>query len=91
MSDKQRWNRIAQAFQLETEPLPGLPLVEIAGDCRVLIEHHCGVVKYDRQKICIQVKNGLVEVYGCDLLLSQMTKTQLVITGKISNVAIVRN
>ena len=90
MRGRQYLNRISEAVNLQTEPLPGMPLIEIVGDCRVLIEHHCGVVKYDRQRIYIKVPFGVIDVCGCDLQLSQMSREQLVITGTIHSVCLIR-
>ena len=83
MKKRIRWNQVADAMQLHGEPLPGVSLVEIAGDCRVLIEYHKGVIKYDRQQICIKTTYGHVVVCGCNLTLMEMTRTQLIITGRI--------
>ena len=77
---------MTDAMQLHAAPLPGVSLVEIADDYRVLIEHHQGVMKYERNEICIQVKFGCIVVCGCDLTLMQMTKAQLVITGRIDGI-----
>lgn len=90
MKKRTYWNQLADAVQLHGEPLPGLSLVEIAGDCRVLIERHRGVLKYDRQQICIKTTYGCVMVCGSDLILMQMTRSQLVITGKIEKVSLKR-
>ena len=38
---------MADAADLSDEHLPGVPIIEIAGDRRVLIEHHCGVCEFD--------------------------------------------
>lgn len=84
------WNRIANAVQLNGEPLPGLSLVEVVGDCRVLIERHKGVVQYDREQICIKTTYGCVVVAGCNLTLTEMTRAQLVIMGKIDTVLLKR-
>ena len=43
--------RLADGADLSAEPLPGQPIVEIAGDRRVLIENHFGVKEYSREKI----------------------------------------
>lgn len=72
------------------EEQPGVPIVELAGDGRVLIEHHKGVVEYGTEKICIKVPYGLLCVCGLDMELAKMTKDQLVITGKIGSVTIQR-
>lgn len=82
--------RITSAADLNDEPLPGVPLVEIAGDSRVLIEHHFGVTQYGRCQICVRVKYGLVVVQGTRLELARMTKQQLVITGCIECVKLER-
>lgn len=82
--------RIADAADLSDEPIPGLPLVEIAGDRRVLIEHHCGVTQYGRCQIRVRVKYGAVVVVGTQLELLRMTSQQLIITGKIAGVQLER-
>ena len=70
--------------------LAGQPIVEIAGDRRVLIENHFGVKEYSREKIGVKVKYGLVCVCGCDLELIRMTKEQLIISGRIDAVTLIR-
>lgn len=82
--------RLADGMDLVGEPLPGQPLVELAGDRRVLIEHHKGVVQYCREKICVRVCYGMVCVCGAGLELSRMTGEQLVISGRIDQIMLTR-
>ena len=84
------WNRIAGTADLETEPVPMAPLVELAGDRRIIVENHCGVVAYTQQQIQIRVKYGQVCVEGDQLEMAQMTKDHLVITGRIDRIGIIR-
>ena len=79
-------HRLANATDLPGEAIPNQPIIEIAGQNRVLIEHHQGVSQYDNQQIGIRVKYGLICVFGSCLELTQMTKEQLVISGKIESV-----
>ena len=79
-----------QRLELPGEGLPGETLVEIMGDGRVLIEHHRGVREYSRQKISVNVAFGTVSVCGHGLNLRCMTKDQLVITGKIQGITLLR-
>ncbi len=72
------------------EPLPGQPIVELAGDRRVLIENHFGVKAYGREKIIVRVKYGWVSVCGCALELQRMTREQLIIRGRIDGISIQR-
>ena len=82
--------RLADGADLSAEPLPGQPIVEIADDRRVLIENHFGVKEYSREKIGVKVKYGLVCVCGCNLELIRMTKEQLIISGRIDAVTLIR-
>ena len=80
------WDRL----ELPGEALPGQPLVEIAGDGRVLIENHRGVREYSRERIGVKVKYGLVQICGSCLELRCMTWEQLVISGRIDMVQLKR-
>lgn len=68
------------------ESLPRVPLVEIVGQRRVLIENHSGVMSYSAIEICVKVKYGVVCVCGEGMHLANMTKEQLVITGHIGEI-----
>ena len=80
---KHIWDRIAVAADLSCEPAPKQPLVEIAGERRVLIENHYGVTGYGSQEICVKVRFGHIIVCGNGLELVRMTKEQLVVMGNI--------
>lgn len=82
--------RLVLAADLPDEPIPGQPLVEIAGSGRVLIENHLGVTQYGCQSIRVRVKFGAVCVCGEGLELSRMSKGHLVITGRIEGVQLIR-
>lgn len=82
--------RMADSMDLAGEPVPGLPLIEIAGDRRVLIENHLGVREYSRERIGVNVKYGMVTICGCGLELSRMTREQLVISGRIDSLSLYR-
>lgn len=82
--------RLTDQMDLAGEPLPGVPVVELAGDRRVLIERHGGVTQYSREKICVKVRYGLVQVCGCGMELTRMTREQLVISGRINSVHLLR-
>lgn len=87
---RQEWilEKIASVTDLEAEAPPKLPLVELAGQRRVLIENHQGVIQYGAQEICINVSFGHINVQGNHLKLAKMTKEQLIITGLISGVSL---
>lgn len=82
--------RLTKATDLQDEPIPGLPLIELAGDRRVLIENHCGVTQYSTERIQVKVKFGQVCIYGQGLELSKMSKGQLIISGQLQGIELVR-
>lgn len=91
MAERGKWKqKIKQQMELSTEPVPGLPLVEISGQSRVLIENHRGVSGYGREQIRIRVQYGEISVRGCNLELARMSREQLVITGRIDCVSLHR-
>lgn len=91
MVQKKHWiQQLADGADLASEPLPGVPVVELAGECRVLIERHGGVTEYSSQRICVKVRYGQVCVCGCQLELTRMTREQLVISGRIDCVQLLR-
>ena len=90
MGEKGKWmEKLARQMEITEEPVPGVPLVEISGQRRVLIENHKGVCGYGPEQICVWVSYGRIDVRGCDLELARMTRQKLVITGTIHGVSLV--
>ena len=70
--------------------LQKVPLVEIAGENRVLVENHLGVIAYSTERIQIKVSYGKLAVSGTQLRLMQLSGEQLVITGNVDMVELIR-
>ena len=83
-------SRLTEDLELPGEILPGQSLVELVGDSRVLVENHRGVTEYSRCRIGATVSFGRVLVCGENLELARMTQRQLVITGRVEGVSLVR-
>lgn len=90
MNKNRLLERVVMGADLPGEAVPGVPLIEIAGENRVLIENHKGVTGYSSTMICIKVSYGIIQVKGNDLMLARMTKQLLTITGKIDSVVLCR-
>lgn len=82
--------RLTDGMDLSGEPIPGCPLVEISGAHRVLIENHLGMTRYSCEEICVKVRYGCISVCGSCLELVCMSREQLIISGKIDQVKLVR-
>lgn len=83
-------DRFILGADLPGEVMPAQPLVEIAGENRVLIENHHGVTGYGCTEIRVKVRYGQLCICGSCLELARMTKQQLVITGRIDSVSLCR-
>ena len=90
MQNKNWIQMLADHVDLAAEPLPGAPIVELAGDRRIIIERHGGVTEYGGDRVCVRVCYGIVCIIGCGLELTQMTRSQLVISGRIDCVQLQR-
>ena len=88
--DHKLYKRLMSSAYLQDEPIPGQPLIEIVGNCRVLIERHLGITEYGKEKIVIKTRQGHISVSGMGLELISITKSQLVIKGTIHGVSIIR-
>lgn len=71
-------------------PLPGVPVLELTDDSRLLIENHKGVIAYGDKQICVKLKYGSVSISGRNLSLSYMSRCQLTITGHIDAIMLER-
>ncbi len=83
---KQLLQIVAQATDTPQELLPGMPLIEITGTQRVLIENHKGVILYEPDCLQVKLTIGSLLIRGQGLTISRMQKHQLVITGSIEGV-----
>ena len=82
--------KIARTADLDAEPMLRLPLIEIVGRQRVLVENHQGVNQYSCAQIGVKVSYGSVRIIGKGLRLLQMSKERLVITGCIDGIELCR-
>ena len=82
--------RLKELVTASGQPLPGMPIVELAGNKRVLIENHLGITEYENERIGILVKYGKLIVTGEALEICCLSGQQLVITGKIDGILVER-
>ena len=61
-------------------------LLELYGMERVLIEEHRGILAYGTESIRVGTSYGVAVIEGVDLRVCSMSRTQIVIRGKIGSV-----
>ena len=82
--------KFIDSMDLPGEALPGNTVLELLGDGRILIEKHKGIKAYSAESVLISVTFGLVAVHGEGLRLSRMSLQNLIITGTISGLELIR-
>ena len=82
--------KMMHSFGAGGEPMMGQPILEVIGDCRVLIENHHSICEYGQERIAVRTKIGLIYIYGQHLILRFISKERLVITGNIDTIQLQR-
>lgn len=80
--------RVAMGVKLPGDLIIGMPLIEIFGNCRVLVENHYGVTGYSDCEISVCTDIGTLFIRGSRLEIANMNKHRLVITGTIEAVIV---
>lgn len=86
--ENEMFHRIGFGSEMPAEAFLKVPIVEMLGNKRVLIECHRGVMAYSGCEISVRTECGTYSVRGNKLEIAKMTKFQLVITGNIESVSI---
>ena len=84
------WENMLDTVSLDTDLQPKLPVLELAGDRRVLIENHRSVIHYSNDRILVCMDYGQVSISGCCLKLAKLGKDQLIITGRVDGISLCR-
>lgn len=78
----------ADTFDLPADIIAGLPRMEIIGSVRFSMEPHKGLMEYSQDRITVDSLIGPVTVLGCDLVLHQMSRSKISVSGKILSVSL---
>lgn len=81
--------KTAQAFDLPSDVVAGLPRLEMVGDREVRMEHHRGILSYGTEEIHISGGAFGVKISGEGLELRVMNALELLITGQITAIQII--
>lgn len=60
--------------------------IEIISNDTILIENHCGILHLGDTEIFIDCQNTIVKMYGFNLKLGAISKTDILILGEITNI-----
>lgn len=81
-------NKLIHIMELEPDILPGLPVIELFGNQRLIIENYLRVTDYSAEQIYIALSFGHLQIYGSNLLLARLAQDKLVVTGRIQKLSL---
>lgn len=76
-------SKFDKLFDIPEELSTDIPKVTIVGFNRMLIENYKTVLEYQDFFIRIKMSSGIININGFELLMNEMTKDDLIITGYI--------
>jgi len=86
---KRNWaSKITNSIGLHSESILGVPVVELCGNDRVLVENVNKVVSFTDQEVLLSVSLGGIRVLGDGLKLDYLGADRVLILGKIFNIGV---
>lgn len=79
-------SKFDKLFDIPEELSTDIPKVTIVGFNRMLIENYKTVLEYQDFFLRIKMSSGIININGFELLMNEMTKDDLIITGYIESV-----
>ena len=77
---------MADAANLPTDVVLGVPILTLTGHYEVNIENYRGILEYTEQLIRINVRRGQIRISGKSLEINYYTTTDMKITGKVEKI-----
>lgn len=77
---------LAERLELPEDALLSAAKLSLTAGRRALIENHKGILEYGTERILISTGRGKISLSGSELRLVAMSKSQLLISGRIQNV-----
>lgn len=79
-------SRFDKLFDIPEELSTDIPKITILDFNRMLIENYKSILEYQDFFIRIKMSTGLININGFKLIMNEMTKDDLIITGTIESV-----
>ncbi len=76
---------ISKNLDLPEEVLLNIPLINLTGKTKMVIENFKNIYQYSENIIKIKTTCGIIEINGKDLFLKELTKNKISIKGNIES------
>lgn len=83
---RKKAKRLDEILEIPMELSTNNPKVTVLGFERILIENYKGILEYQDYFIRLSTYIGIININGFNLNLEEMTKDDLLVTGKIDSI-----
>lgn len=73
------------------EVVSNVPKITIIGFDEILIENYKGILEYEEIYIRVNTHIGIINISGFNLNLEQMSKDDILVTGKVDSITLETN
>jgi len=77
---------ISEILELPKDIMLDLPKITLIGNLQVYIENHKGIIEYNKQRIRVNTKNGILRVIGNDMYIRNIITEEIIIIGNIEKI-----
>ena len=83
---RRKARKLDEILEIPVELSTNNPKITIVGFERVLIENYRGILEYQDYFVRLNTYIGIININGFNLNLEEMTKDDLLVTGKIDSI-----
>ena len=78
--------RITTTFELPRDIMLDWPSIRMMGDEELVLSNHKGIAEYTKEQVRIKTGMGPVKILGRGLAIKEISRDDIVVTGKIDAV-----
>ena len=91
MKKRNKINQLNRALEMPSEIYSHNPKITMIGFEKVIIENYKNILNYQDILIRVNTHIGIIHIHGFHLVLTQMTKDDIMITGMIETIDFEKN
>jgi len=91
MRKRRKLPELSRVLEMPTEIYSGNPKITVIGFEKVMIENYKNILNYQDIFIRVNTHIGIINIHGYQLVLTQMTKDDIMITGNIESMDFEKN
>lgn len=91
MRRRKKINELNRVLEMPAEIYSNNPKMTVVGFEKVMIENYKNILNYQDIFIRVNTHIGIINIHGYQLVLTQMTKDDIMITGNIEKIDFEKN